>query len=216
MTKTPQLFVDGGSSLNPLSKVALTPILNAFNEDPESAYSALPWLDKNKEIRQQIRDMLFDVESQYESDEIHFWSIVHDESKEFVGLIGLGDELQLLHSNYNLGYCYFQIADYSNAVKWFRSYEKVVNDSMKLIDTYLRIADSYFMISDFSLSAQYYEKAADLNFFDIDYALYQHSVSLGLIGKDVLKIGVLRKIITDFSYSSYYDNALHDLAVYYK
>ena len=97
MTKTPQLSVDGGFSLNPLSKVALTPILNAFNEDPESAFSALPWLDKNKEIRQQIRDMLFDVESQDESDEIHFWSIVHDESKEFVGLIGLGDELQLLH-----------------------------------------------------------------------------------------------------------------------
>lgn len=104
MTKTPQLSVNGGFSLNPLNKLALTPILNAFNEDPESAYSALPWLDKNKEIRQQIRDMLFDVESQDESDEIHFWSIVHDESKEFVGLIGLGDELQLLHSNYNLGY----------------------------------------------------------------------------------------------------------------
>tara|TARA_Y100000589_G_scaffold321917_1_gene354029 strand:- start:3609 stop:4184 length:576 start_codon:yes stop_codon:yes gene_type:complete len=104
MTKTPQLSVDDDFSLNPLSKVALTPILNAFNEDPESAYSALPWLDKNKEIRQQIRDMLFDVESQVNSDEIHFWSITHVESNEFVGLIGLGDELQLLHSNYNLGY----------------------------------------------------------------------------------------------------------------
>ena len=104
MTKTPQLSVDDDFSLNPLSKVALTPILNAFNEDPESAYSALPWLDKNKEIRQQIRDMLFDVESQVNSDEIHFWSITHAESNEFVGLIGLGDELQLLHSNYNLGY----------------------------------------------------------------------------------------------------------------
>ena len=104
MTKTPQLSVDDDFSLNPLSKVALTSILNAFNEDPESAYSALPWLDKNKEIRQQIRDMLFDVESQVNSDEIHFWSITHAESNEFVGLIGLGDELQLLHSNYNLGY----------------------------------------------------------------------------------------------------------------
>ena len=72
MTTTPELSVDGGFTLSPLSKVALTPILNAFNEDPESAYSALPWLDKEKEIRQQIRDMLFDVESQAESDEIHF------------------------------------------------------------------------------------------------------------------------------------------------
>ena len=104
MTRTPELSVDGGFSLNPLSKIALTSILNAFHEDPESAYSALPWLDNNKEIRQQIRDMLFDVESQANSDEIHFWSITYDEENEFVGLIGLGDELQLLHSNYNLGY----------------------------------------------------------------------------------------------------------------
>lgn len=104
MTKTPELSVNGDFTLTPLSKVALTPILNAFNEDPESAYSALPWLDKEKEIRQQIRDMLFDVESQADSDEIHFWSIMHNEDNEFVGLIGLGDELQLLHSNYNLGY----------------------------------------------------------------------------------------------------------------
>ena len=104
MTNTPVLSIDGGFSLNPLSKIALTPILNAFNEDPESAYAALPWLDHNKEIRQQIRDMLFDIESQTNSDQIHFWSITDEERNEFVGLIGLGDELQLLHSNYNLGY----------------------------------------------------------------------------------------------------------------
>ena len=56
----------------------------------------LPWLDKNKDIRQQIRDMLFDVETQADSDEIHFWSIIDDQTNDFVGLIGLGDELQLL------------------------------------------------------------------------------------------------------------------------
>lgn len=104
MTLTPELKVPNGLTLVPVNKLALKPILNAFNEDPESAYSALPWLDKNKDIRQQIRDMLFDVETQADSDEIHFWSIIDDATNDFVGLIGLGDELQLLHSNYNLGY----------------------------------------------------------------------------------------------------------------
>ena len=104
MTKTPELSVEEEFVLQPLNKSALKPILNAFNEDPESAYAALPWLDENKEIRQQIRDMLFDVESQANSDEIHFWSIVTRQENNFVGLIGLGDELQLLHSSYNLGY----------------------------------------------------------------------------------------------------------------
>ncbi len=48
--------------------------------------------------------MLFDVESQSDGDQLHFWSIILGPKKEFAGLIGLGDELQLLHSNYNLGY----------------------------------------------------------------------------------------------------------------
>ncbi len=104
MTLTPELTVEDGLTLRPVDKSVLKPILNAFNEDPDSAFSALPWLDKNKEIRQQIRDMLFDVESQANSDEIHFWSILDNSNNEFIGLIGLGDELQLLHSNYNLGY----------------------------------------------------------------------------------------------------------------
>ena len=84
MTNTPVLSIDGGFCLNPLSKIALTPILNAFNEDPESAYAALPWLDHNKEIRQQIRDMLFDIESQTNSDQIHFWSIADEDNTLFV------------------------------------------------------------------------------------------------------------------------------------
>ena len=104
MTKTPELKADDKLLLVPVNKSALTPILNAIKEDPDSAYAALPWLDKTVEIRQQIRDMLFDVESQSESDEIHFWTIMDSSSNDFIGLVGLGDELQLLHSNYNLGY----------------------------------------------------------------------------------------------------------------
>ena len=104
MTITPKLISSDGYELVPLAKSALTSILQAYKEDPESALSALPWLTTDKEIRQQIRDMLFDVESQRGSDKIHFWSIIHGDNNEFVGLIGLGDELQILHSNYNLGY----------------------------------------------------------------------------------------------------------------
>ena len=117
---------------------------------------------------------------------------------------------------YNLGYSYFQHADYINAVKWFRSYEKVASDSMKIHDSYLRIADSYFMINDFSLSAKYYKKARELALFDVDYALYQNSVVSGLLGKDLLKVDLLKQIVLNFSSSTYYDNAIYDLARYYK
>tara|TARA_B100001094_G_C18194302_1_gene809531 strand:- start:3474 stop:6578 length:3105 start_codon:yes stop_codon:yes gene_type:complete len=117
---------------------------------------------------------------------------------------------------YNLAYSYFKAQDYVNSVKCFRSCEKNVSDSMKLNDTYLRIADGYFMNSDFSLSAKYYDKALLCSLFDTDYALYQKSVSLGLIGKNASKLNCLERIIDEFSSSSYYDNSLYDLAKYYK
>ena len=117
---------------------------------------------------------------------------------------------------YNLAYSYFQESDYSNAIIWFRSYEKISQDSMRLNDSYLRIADSYFMNSDFTLSEKYYANAIDYNLFDTDYAIYNRSVSLGLIGKNISKVKLLKQIITDYSSSSYYDNAIYDLAKFYK
>ena len=117
---------------------------------------------------------------------------------------------------YNLGYSYFQHGDYVNAVRWFRSYEMVASDSMKINDSYLRIADSYFMINDFSLSAKYYKKARELALFDVDYALYQNSLVSGLLGKDLLKVDLLENIVLNFSSSTYFDNAIYDLARYYK
>ena len=104
MSLTPALEIDDGLSLIPVNKSILSSVLEAYNEDPESALVALPWLNDHDDIRAQLRDMLFDVESQSDKDQLHFWSILVGSKKEFAGLIGLGDELQLLHSNYNLGY----------------------------------------------------------------------------------------------------------------
>ena len=104
MSLTPALEIDDGLSLIPVNKSILSSVLEAYNEDPESALVALPWLNDHDDIRTQLRDMLFDVESQSDKDQLHFWSILVGSKKEFAGLIGLGDELQLLHSNYNLGY----------------------------------------------------------------------------------------------------------------
>ena len=99
MSTTPVLNIDEEISLIPVNKSILSSVIEAYNEDPESALVALPWLNSHQEIRNQLRDMLFDVESQSDADQLHFWSIIIGEKSEFAGLIGLGDELQLLHSN---------------------------------------------------------------------------------------------------------------------
>ena len=45
---------------------------------------------------------MFELEVHSKSGRIHFWSI-HD-GGEFVGLVGIGDELQMAESKWNLGY----------------------------------------------------------------------------------------------------------------
>ena len=68
MSLTPTLNIDEELSLIPVSKSVLSSLLEAYNEDPESALVALPWLNSNLDIRTQLRDMLFDVESQADGD----------------------------------------------------------------------------------------------------------------------------------------------------
>jgi len=117
---------------------------------------------------------------------------------------------------YNLAYAYFQQGKYKLANKYFRIYEKLATDSMYLNDTYFRIADCFFMSQEYSLSENYYAKAISFSLFDTDYAIYKRSVALGLIGKNTSKVTLLKLLISDFLASTYYDNALYDLARYYK
>ena len=62
---------------------------------------------------------------------------------------------------YNLAYAYFKQKKYDLANKYFRNYEQVVSDTMRLHDTYLRIADCFFMQRQYSSSEKYYSKAID-------------------------------------------------------
>ena len=104
MVATPELPVSDDLVLRPAANAILVPMFDAYHEDPEAAQAALPWLKPNEDVRRQLRDMLYDIEAQNGNDSLHFWSIHASESNEFVGLIGLGDELQSLHADFNLGY----------------------------------------------------------------------------------------------------------------
>lgn len=104
MHVTPELVVDDELVLHPAEKNVLPAMLEAYHEDAPAAQTALPWLDPNDDIRRQLRDMLYDIQAQAGTDRLHFWSIHLAATREFVGLVGLGDELQSLHSDFNLGY----------------------------------------------------------------------------------------------------------------
>jgi RimJ/RimL family protein N-acetyltransferase len=101
---TPELRVDAQVILRPISRRILPEVMQSYLEDPEAAKAALPWLKEGEEARGQIADLMIDLEMHRNGDSIHFWAIHSLEDNSFVGMIGLGDELQLAASAYNLGY----------------------------------------------------------------------------------------------------------------
>ena len=103
MATTPNLSIAEDFILRPANKAILTNVIDAFNEDRDSALAALPWIDISKDINRQLSDMLFDIETASDADRLHFWSI-HDNTGRFAGMVGVGDELQFSNSHYNLGY----------------------------------------------------------------------------------------------------------------
>lgn len=104
MSATPEIVVDEELVLKPAASGVLVSMFEAYQEDAEAAQTALPWLDPNDDVRRQLRDMLYDIESQRGTDKLHFWSVHTCQDDAFVGLVGLGDELQSRHANFNLGY----------------------------------------------------------------------------------------------------------------
>ena len=101
---TPELQVDEKVVLRPVTRRILPEVMEAYTEDPESAKAALPWLTDGIEAHRQITDLMIDLEMHKDGETVHFWAIHSKENNSFVGMIGLGDELQLAASAYNLGY----------------------------------------------------------------------------------------------------------------
>ena len=63
----------------------------------------------------------FELENERDEDRLHFWAIHQGKGSKFVGMIGLGDELQLAASAYNLGY-------------WVRSFLRRQNIANRAVD----------------------------------------------------------------------------------
>ena len=102
---TPSLRLGGDLMMRPVHRRLLAKVLDAYNEDPEGASAALPWLKGGEDIVTQMSDFLFELEIHSNSGRIHFWSIHEkDDSDSFVGMVGLGDELILDDTDWNLGY----------------------------------------------------------------------------------------------------------------
>lgn len=121
-------------------------------------------------------------------------------------------------ANYNLGYAYFQLKEYDQAIA---SFEKYMTGSQnqsadKLGDTYNRIGDCYFIKRDYRNAARYYDQAYSKNTYDPDYALYQKALCQGLLQEQEQKISSLRTLLQTFTESDLSDDACYELGRTYE
>ena len=122
------------------------------------------------------------------------------------------DEYNLAH--YNIGYSYFKLKDYPNAIQWFRKYIGFTKnaETKTVADTYNRIADSYFISRTYWVAIENYDKAIEIGLLDKDYALFQRGFSLGLLIRPEKKINTLQQLLDEHPESAYVDDALYEMA----
>ncbi|MBL4652828.1 MAG: tetratricopeptide repeat protein [Flavobacteriales bacterium] len=120
-------------------------------------------------------------------------------------------------AHYNLGYAYFDLEKYSEAIQSFRKFtaDKSETNKQLLTDANLRIADSYFLQGDRFKAEGFYQKAIDAKGGDIDYAIYQRAVALGFLKKKDEKMQLLEILLKDYPKSTYIVSAKLQMGKHY-
>ena len=215
-------------------KAALAALDKIGNKDSrlEEAYQKVAFfrgleLFKNLEIEASVS--MFDKSLKYEKYNMQiraratYWhgeanyrlghyDLAKDDYILFMGLPGstLLNEYNLVR--YNLGYTFFNLKDYTNALNNFRAFESGANNARPevIADAKNRIADCYYIATNYSSAIDYYDKVIAYGNLDADYAMFQKGFSLGLINDTKGKINVLTALIQKFPSSTFVPDAIFE------
>ena len=133
--------------------------------------------------------------------------------KQFEGNTEAKNTPEFKNIDYNIGYTYFKLKNYEQAVTHFETFSKNnTADKVRLNDTYLRLGDSNFVIGKYWPAMEAYNKAMDMKGIDTDYAAFQKALSYGFVQRNEKKIEDLNKFIVTYTKSKYHDDALFELA----
>jgi len=114
--------------------------------------------------------------------------------------------------HYNMGYAEFKKENYREALSWFKRFETMYKGRNKRIfgDAYNRIGDMYFIDARYQQAIEYYDRAIANATTDVDYALFQKGVSMGVLDRYGEKIEILGQILDGFKNSNYIADALYE------
>ncbi len=116
---------------------------------------------------------------------------------------------------YNLGYTYFKLKKYEDALKQFEKYKSTGTDTEKRYDSQMRLADTYFVTSQYQKAIDAYAETLKTTHKTNDYARFQKAVSYGYVGNDSRKEQELNSFIATYKRSAYLDDAYYVLGNLY-
>lgn len=132
--------------------------------------------------------------------------------KQFLQLPNASRTPEYQNIRYNLGYNYFKLKNYSEAITNYSMYlESSTNDGARRNDAHLRLGDSHFMSSAYWPALENYNKAMEGNSPDTDYAAFQKAMSYGFVDRPEKKLEELSSFSRRFPKSFYRDDALYEL-----
>lgn len=134
--------------------------------------------------------------------------------RQFMGMREAAQTDLIPQAAYNLGYAHFQLKQYAQAIAAFRQY--VAKPSSKeprmLHDAWLRIGDGHFISREYEKAIDAYNRVIDARQPEADYALLQKGLAQGAMARHNLKISSLDQLIKSYPRSTYYDQALYEMA----
>lgn len=135
-----------------------------------------------------------------------------DEYEEFMGIPGSSSLEEYNIVRYNIGYIWYNRANYDEALRWFLAFEQ--NEGFRkqqiLPDLYNRIADCYYISLKYDQAIDYYDKVIERNAAAADYAMFQKGFALGLKNDQESKVSVLTTLISRYPSSSLVPSALFE------
>jgi TolA-binding protein len=113
--------------------------------------------------------------------------------------------------NYNIGYCYFKLENFSEANTWFRKFLKSEEkDLVRINDASIRTGDAFFMMKNYESAMDFYNQAVANNAKASDYCLFQNGMIQGIRGNTQGKIKTMDQLAARYTKSAYLDDALYE------
>ena len=163
-----------------------------------------------------LRSLEFNINKEFNSRALYWLAQTYYQKSNYPSAIVRFEKLQSENFpekqqlNYDLGYAYFKSKKFDQAKQYFTAYLKDPKPEFKN-DAELRLADTYYANNELNEAIAIYDKSESAD----DYTMFQKAMALGFKGDTEAKIAELKKLLTQYKNSEYFDDAQYEIGTAY-